>query len=154
MNRPIFAPLVLAAIALPAFADEGGYVRPVDHAATQAECSACHIAYPAGFLPARSWMTIMSSLDNHFGENAAIDDTSRADIEAYLVANAADAEGRASGILRNVAPEATPLRITELPWFVRAHSNEVSPQMKQKAGSMANCTACHRGAAQGRFGDD
>ncbi|MGB5559688.1 MAG: diheme cytochrome c [Paracoccaceae bacterium] len=129
-------------------------MRPIDHPTTQAECSACHTAYPAGFLPARSWKTIMATLDDHFGENAAVDEAMRAEIESYLVANAADAAGRSSGILRGVAPDTTPLRISELPWFIRKHSGEVSPQMKERAGSMANCTACHRGAAQGRFEDD
>ena len=152
--RSILFPLAVAISALPVFAGEGETMRPVDHPATEAECSACHMAYPAGFLPARSWTAIMATLDDHFGENAAADDATRADIEAYLVANAADSGGRTSGMMRSVAPDATPLRITELPWFVREHSDEVSPKMKQQAGSMANCNACHRGAAQGRFEDD
>ena len=154
MNRPILITLALAIIALPAFADEGEYMPPVDHPMTQAECSACHMAYPAGFLPARSWSAIMATLPDHFGENAAMDDATRGEIEAYLTANAADAGGRTPGMLRGVAPDATPLRISELPWFIREHSEEVSPQMKQRAGSMANCAACHRGAAQGSFEDD
>ena len=154
MTRTIVTPLALAFLALPALADEGKRMSPVNHAAAQAECSACHLAYPAGFLPARSWIAIMATLDDHFGENAAVDEATRAEIEAYLVTNAADATGRISGMLRGVAPDTTPLRISELPWFIRAHSEEVSPQMKQKAGSMANCTACHRAAAQGSFEDD
>lgn len=154
MNRSILAPLALAITALPGFADEGENMPPVDHPATQAECSACHMAYPAGFLPARSWSAIMATLDDHFGENAALDAATRTEIEAYLVANAADTGGRTSGMLRGVAPDATPLRISELLWFAREHRDEVSPQMQEKAGSMANCTACHRGAAQGSFEDD
>ncbi len=154
MTFRLLAPLALAIITLPAFADEGERMPPVAHAATEAECSACHMAYPAGFLPARSWTAIMASLDDHFGENAAVDDATRADIEAYLVANAADAGGRAPGLLRGTDPQTTPLRITELPWFVREHGREVSQQMLQRAGSMSNCTACHRGAAQGSFEDD
>lgn len=154
MKTQFLAPLALAIIAAPAFAGEGEYMPPVDHPMTVAECGACHMAYPAGFLPARSWVAIMATLDDHFGENAALDDASRAEIEAYLVANAADAGGWAPGLLRGVPPEATPLRISELPWFVREHREEVSPQMLRKAGSMANCTACHRAAQQGSFEDD
>lgn len=52
------------------------------------ECGACHIAYPAGFLPERSWKNIMGSLDNHFGENAELDTDTRTIITGYLVANA------------------------------------------------------------------
>ncbi|MGC9447652.1 diheme cytochrome c [Cereibacter johrii] len=117
---------------------------------TKEECSACHIAYPAAFLPARSWQALMSDLPNHFGEDASLDDRTRADIEAYLVANAADG-GRS---LRGVAETDTPLRISELPWFKREHSDEVTPRMMEKAKSMANCAACHTGAERGNFDDD
>lgn len=135
--------------AAPALADD--YIPPVAHEATLAECSACHMAYPPSLLPARSWQSIMGSLDNHFGENAGLDAATRAEIEAYLVASAGDAGGRR---FRGAAPEVTPLRITELPWFVREHAEEVSARMRERAGSMSNCTACHRGAERGYFEDD
>ncbi|PTE19413.1 cytochrome C [Cereibacter changlensis JA139] len=158
--------LALAALLLPltAFslaADEDGEeaereggraAMVVTHAATKAECSACHIAYPAGFLPVRSWRAIMTTLEDHFGEDASLDETTRADIEAYLVANAPDASGGRP--LRGVDPSATPLRITELAWFTREHSREVSQSMKDKAKSMSNCAACHSGAERGVFEDD
>ncbi|MGP3698020.1 diheme cytochrome c [Rhodobacter sp. NSM] len=118
--------------------------------ATKTECSACHLAYPAALLPARSWRALMADLPNHFGEDASLDDTTRAEIEAYLVANAADG-GRS---LRGVAATDTPLRISELPWFKREHSEEVTPRMLEKAKSMANCAACHTGAESGNFDDD
>ena len=137
-----------------AVADDNEYMPPVTHAVTQAECSACHLAYPPGFLPARSWTAIMSTLDDHFGENAQLDEPTRADIAAYLVANAADASGRRTMTPRNAAAGAVPLRITELPWFTREHRGEVSRQMRQRAKSMANCAACHHGAERGIFEDD
>ena len=34
----------------------------------QEECGACHFAYDARFLPARSWEKIMATLDKHFNE--------------------------------------------------------------------------------------
>ena len=37
------------------------------------ECGSCHMAYPPGLLPARSWTKVMSGLDNHFGDNAELD---------------------------------------------------------------------------------
>ncbi|MFD2174814.1 diheme cytochrome c [Rhodobacter lacus] len=116
-----------------------------------AECSACHMAFPPGFLPARSWQAMMADLGNHFGEDASLDTAPRDQIEAYLVANAADA---GNGRRRDPAPGLTPLRISGLPWFVHEHGREVSAARKAKAGSMSNCTACHRGAAQGYFEDD
>jgi len=41
------------------------------------ECAACHMAYPTGFLPERSWQKMMGSLDDHFGENAELDATTQ-----------------------------------------------------------------------------
>lgn len=125
----------------------------VTHAATKAECSACHIAYPAAFLPARSWRAIMTTLDNHFGENATLDEATRSDIETYLVANAAETANRGHP-LRGVAADATPLRISDLPWFTREHGREVSQAARDKARSMSNCASCHTGAATGNFDDD
>ena len=152
--------LCLAFAAAPVFADsdegeegEGGF-RAVTamNAATQTECGSCHIAYPPGFLPTRSWTAIMAGLDDHFGENATLDAATRTEIETFLTANAADAQGGWGR--RDPAPGATPLRISELPWFVREHGREVSDRMKAKAKSMSNCAACHQGAAQGIYEDD
>ncbi|MDH5218993.1 MAG: diheme cytochrome c, partial [Gammaproteobacteria bacterium] len=36
------------------------------------ECSACHMAYQPGLLPARSWEKMMDNLADHFGENAEL----------------------------------------------------------------------------------
>ncbi|WYK06442.1 hypothetical protein DWF04_022660 [Cereibacter sphaeroides f. sp. denitrificans] len=66
--------------------------------------------------------------------------------------NAADNAGDRA--LRGVATGDTPLRISELPWFKREHSDEVTPRMLEKAKSMANCASCHTGAERGNFDDD
>ncbi len=139
--------------ATPALADEGEYMQPVTHDATKAECSACHMAYPAGFLPQRSWSRIMTTLDDHYGENAMLDEQTRAEIETYLTQNAADASGRSSGLLRGVAAGDTPLWISKLPWFTSEHDGEVSRRSLAKAGSMSNCVSCHRDADRGVFED-
>lgn len=131
--------------------EEGGHrargAMVVTDTVTKTECSACHMAYPPALLPARSWRALMSDLPNHFGEDASLDDKTRADIEAYLVSSAPDA---AAGVTAGD----TPLRISELPWFKREHSDEVSPRMLEKAKSMSNCAACHTGAERGIFEDD
>jgi mono/diheme cytochrome c family protein len=150
---------VFAAGVLPgslAGAEEGGGVRPVNDKIVQTECSACHMAFPAGMLPVRSWQALMSGLDNHFGENAALDTETARRISDYLTANAADAGGRRSRFLRGVKAGDTPLRITETPWWTREHRGEVRPEAFKdpRIGSKANCIACHRGAAKGNFDDD
>ncbi|WP_101341634.1 diheme cytochrome c [Cereibacter azotoformans] len=150
-------PLTLTATLADDDGEEGAHegrraAMVVTDAATKTECSACHMAYPAALLPARSWRALMADLPNHFGEDASLDDRIRADIEAYLVANAADSAGGRA--LRGVGATDTPLRISELPWFKREHSDEVTPRMLEKARSMANCAACHTGAERGSFDDD
>ena len=37
------------------------------------ECSACHLAYPPGMLPAASWQRLLSGLPRHFGTDASLD---------------------------------------------------------------------------------
>lgn len=137
-------------------ADEGEYIRPVSDPVVMTECGACHMAFPAGLLPARSWQAVMADLGNHFGENAGLDEATTKHITDYLVANAADAGGKRSRMLRGVGADAIPLRITEMPWWVREHNGEVRPGAFEdpRVGSKANCVACHRGADKGYFEDD
>ena len=155
LRRPLAAALV-AALAAPVTADEDEYFPPVTDPLTREECSACHMAFPAGMLPARSWSALMGDLDNHFGENARLPEETAAQIEAWLTANAADAGGRRSGVLRGLSPSDTPRRISETPWWVREHEGEVreSAWSDPRIGSKANGVACHRAADRGIFEDD
>ena len=113
---------------------------------TQKECSTCHMAYPPEFLPARSWRKIMGNLANHFGENAALSETARADIEAYLIANAGDSPAAPDGpvFVNDIPADATPLRITDTPAWNRVHG-EVPDSFftSSKVKSKANCLGCH-----------
>ena len=156
-NRHAAAAVAALATALawsaPAAADSDEYFRPVTDETVKTECSACHMAYPAGMLPARSWRALMGDLSNHFGEDASLPEETRAAIEAWLTANAASDGSRIGRSMRDGDPV---LRISETPWWVRAHRGEVSPAAfdSPKVGSKANCSACHRGAEQGYFEDD
>ncbi len=120
---------------------------------TAAECSACHMAYQAGFLPARSWKKITMNLTDHFGEDASLDEPTRKAIEDYLVANAADANGRNPWWLRAIPAGTVPMRITKLPWFTGQHGSRTVNYAKSHSAiaTISNCTGCHRGAAQGYF---
>lgn len=135
---------------------EGQSFPPNSGNIVQKECSACHMAYPAGFLPARSWEAIMAGLKDHFGENATLDEATAKSITDFLTANAADADGRYSRVLRGLGPDDVPLRISETPWWKRRHEGEVRPSAfnDPRVGSKANCVACHRDADQGYYEDD
>jgi hypothetical protein len=113
----------------------------------QAECAACHIAYPPGMLPAQSWQQLMDHLSKHFATDASLDSATAQQISGWLQANAGT--GRRFG-------EAPPQqRISKSSWFVRQH-DEVGASVFKRAsvGSAANCAACHVHAADGNFNEN
>jgi len=124
----------------------------------QTECSACHFAYQPGFLPERSWVKIMGSLDDHFGENAKLDEPTRISIENYLRGHAADIlPNRFSrSFMRSIDADSTPMRISQTAYFHRKHREIPARMVKDnpKVRSFSNCASCHGGAAQGSFDED
>jgi hypothetical protein len=134
-------------------ADGKERVTPVTDPATLKRCADCHMVYPAEFLPERSWRALLEKLENHFGDDASVPEAERRQILAYLTANAGDRSG--SKQLKGLSAGVTPLRITELPRWVREHEKEVSaavwalPSVK----SRSNCPACHVNAHLGDFSE-
>ena len=145
-------------------ADEDGYwdrtrdVAAVENPIYKEECGSCHMAYPPGLLPGRSWEKIMTSVEDHFGENAELDSVSAAELTRYLVDNSADAGPnyhRSRKITRNLSNESTPLRITELVYFLHEHQ-EIPDRLiaaNPEVGSLSNCNACHQKAELGSFSE-
>ncbi|MDD3519002.1 MAG: diheme cytochrome c [Chromatiales bacterium] len=124
-----------------------------DHYAN--ECGACHIAYPPGLLPSRSWNRVMAGLEDHFGDDASLPPETAEIIAAYLDDNASDRAGSRIGakIGRSIGLSEAPLRISETAYFQRKH-DEVPQRMVRdnpKVKSFANCAACHRQAESGVF---
>lgn len=144
--------LGLAATA--ALADER--YAPINNPLVAAECGACHMAFQSVMLPKASWHRIMDGLDNHFGEDASLTPEKGAAIRAYLTANAADSGAWGNRFMRGLDKGAAPLRITELPYWLREHKGEVpaSAWTSAKVKSKANCVACHRDANRGLYDDD
>lgn len=146
-------PLLLAVLVVASLAahakyngeDRGKPVMPsATNAKTQAECSGCHMAYPAGLLPAASWKKVMAGLDKHFGTDASLPAADTKEITDYLVKHASN----------RWTANSAPLRITESEWFKTKHnSGEINPAVWQRESvkSPANCAACHQGAERGDF---
>ncbi len=138
-----FTLLVLLLEGSLASAHEGRLAVP-EHSAWKQECGSCHVAYPPQLLTAADWQRLMGSLDRHFGDNAALEPRISQEILAFLKRHAGSGKTHS-------APS---LRITETPWFRRAH-HEVSaaawthPVVK----TPANCAACHVRAAQGDWSE-
>ena len=147
MKNTLVMSAMIAAMALTP-ANSWSRDRVVKDELTKTECGACHMVFQPRFLPAVSWISIMSDLSNHFGEDASLDEESTAKIQAYLVDNARKNE------FKYIGDGTQPIRITDIRWFKRTHRYEVSKRARKRAGTMSNCTACHRGAERGYYEDD
>ncbi|MGE0623814.1 MAG: hypothetical protein AB7I04_08650 [Pseudomonadales bacterium] len=118
------------------------------------ECGACHLAYAPDLLPVESWHKVMAGLEDHFGDNAELDEETAAHIGAYLEANGLS-RGRSSKMSRLLRglPADPPLRITELPAFENLHY--MIPKELEVAeleeGFLSPCADCHKEAALGIY---
>ncbi len=106
------------------------------------------MVFPARMLPSRSWAAILSHMDDHFGEDAAIPQKDLDEIRAFLTSNAADspnASPRDRHFMSAILPGATPLRITHTPWWNQMHADFNFDGVKRSAvKSPANCLGCHK----------
>ena len=122
------------------------------------ECGSCHMAYPAGLLPARSWDKLMSGLEDHFGDNAELTAETHKVISDYLRDHSADHQpSRLSRkFSRGIDKNSTPERITDLAYFKHQH-DEIPPRLvtgNTKVNSFSQCNSCHKGASKGVFDED
>ncbi len=145
MKRTLILTALIAFVGAAVTVDES-QARRIKNKLVKSECGECHMAFQPSFLPAESWRIIMDDLENHFGDDASVDEKDAVAITNYLVKHAGRKRRRKKG--------QPPLRITKLRWFVREHNHEVSRRAKRRAGTMSNCTACHRGADKGYYDDD
>jgi len=136
-------------------------VKPVFNSNYQSSCGECHFAYFPGLLPGRSWKAIMApkALANHFGEDAELAEADRLNILNFLVTNAADDSHykRSVKIMRSLRDGSTPMRITDVPYIKRKHSEIPASLIKgnMKVRSLSNCTRCHTQAKdKGIFDSD
>jgi hypothetical protein len=134
-------------------------VVPMTDASYNKECGSCHFAYQPGFLPEGSWRKLMEAkaLADHFGENAELDEQTRAHILQLLVANSADKSShkRSKKVMGSLEGGATPLRITEVPYIKQKHEEVPEKLIKQaKVKSLSQCDKCHMEADKGNFDDD
>ena len=135
--------------------DKGGFAPAKDPTYLK-ECGSCHFAYLPGTLPARSWHAIMAKSNDHFGESLSLAPKLAAQIEQYLVANAADhSDYRGSAlILDRLEDNVTPMRIIYLPYIRQRHQvirKLLNDHPQNSLKGLSNCTDCHPRAATGLF---
>ena len=136
---------------------KGPDVAPVRDARYAKECGSCHMAYPPGLLPARSWQKLMGNLADHFGDNAELPAEDAAAITDYLAKNAADRSNyrRSVKIDDSLSARQTPLRITQVPYIAGKH-REIPARLvtgNPKVRSLSQCAACHTKAEAGSFSE-
>ncbi len=116
--------------------------------AFKAECGSCHLAFPPALLAADDWRQIMGRLDKHYGDNAALDEATRKQLEDFLAKNAGTGRRVARpAILADELP-----RLTFTDRFRKKHDEvPASTWQDQRVGSPAHCAACHTQAEQGSY---
>jgi hypothetical protein len=134
-------------------------VAPVTDPTYAEECSACHMAYQPGLLPAAAWQQVMTveGLGNHYGDDASLPDDLRRELAAYLQANAADGarRSRSRAFAVGTAGSGELPRITLSRYFRNEH-HEIADRLvtgNPEVGSFSNCNACHTGADEGVYNE-
>jgi hypothetical protein len=142
--KPLILTLLFA-MALPAFADR--MPLPADTPASfKRECGSCHMAYQPALLSAGDWRRLMAGLQDHFGTDAAVDAPQRQEIGSFLESHAGDAG--------KLGKAGEPPRISQTARFIRKHREVPATYWKDpRVKSAANCEACHKGAADGRYSE-
>jgi hypothetical protein len=142
MKTILFALFIL--ISLPATAE--GFRHQASYPADyKAECGSCHDPYPPGLLNKSDWGRIMQGLDKHFGSDASLDNKAASSIGAWLEQNSGQRASTGSN----------PPRFTTTAWFKRLHREVPANSWKDpRVKTPAYCTGCHKGAAQGRYGEN
>ncbi len=134
-------------------------VAPVQDQVYKDECSECHLDYPTGFLPEASWEKLLSAsaLEDHFGENAELDEETRLYILSYARANSADKSRykRSRKVMASLEEGAAPLRITEVLYIKEKHE-EIPENLitSTEVKSLSYCDRCHQKTSDGNYDND
>ena len=117
-----------------------------ENSAFYKECISCHTLFPPFLLPSKSWVSMMDTLENHFGDDASLDAQTVESIKAFLVKNSAESSTKESSlrILASLEKEKTYLAITETPFWKNRHKKIDKAIFSQAdIGKPSNCKACH-----------
>ncbi|MDH3342682.1 MAG: diheme cytochrome c [Gammaproteobacteria bacterium] len=132
-------------------------VVPVNNQVYRDECGSCHFAFQPGLLPEKSWRKMMSTLEDHFGDNAELGAETQKQLVDYLVANSADKSNykRSTRIMGSLKQGEVPLRISDTLYFKRKHDEIPLRYVKDNkdVGSYSKCEACHTRADAGSYNE-
>ncbi len=128
---------------------------PDEHPLFAKECGSCHTLYPPTLLPRRSWELLMADLENHFGDDASLEETERLSILEYLTTHSAETSQQEMSfkMLQSIGNNAI-IAMTQTPFWKRRH-HDIPDDVFARASikSRANCKACHGDVEQGTIED-
>ena len=139
-----FLALALAIAALTDGALAAGFFHSVKEPVVVKECGACHMVYPPGLLPARSWAKIIGNLGNHYGDDATLPAATEAKILDFYTQNAGDSGAGNGWFMRGVKASVTPERITKMPFWRGIHGRfPLTAFARPAVKKVGNCVGCH-----------
>lgn len=120
------------------------------------ECGSCHTLYPPSLLPAKSWEKIMQNLDDHFGDDASVDEKTNQSILSYLVKNSAETSTTEASLkfLNSIKNEDI-IAMSQTSFWKKTHK-EIPKEIfdNPKIKSPSNCKACHSDVEKGFIEDE
>ncbi|TLD85161.1 cytochrome B [Helicobacter sp. MIT 11-5569] len=116
------------------------------------ECGSCHIAYASYLLPKSSWDSMMSDLENHFGEDASLEQESQEVIAKFLQQYSSDSVDTKFSSKIAKESDSNKIAITKYHYWEVAH-DKIKPALfeMEEIKSKANCQTCHKDAESGIF---
>lgn len=111
------------------------------------ECGSCHITYPPFLLPKNSWALMMKDLENHFGDDASIDEELNISILSFLEKNSSENSSHQAAvyILKSLKENNSTIAITKTPYWQKRHEKiDKDIFLSKDVKSKANCSACHQ----------
>lgn len=127
-----------------------------DNTLWRQECGDCHLAFHPTLLPARSWVKLLETQSDHFGEDLGLDKTTLDELRLFHTTNAAESRLTevANKTMRSVPVNETPLAITQTSYWKAKHRDIGETYWKNDGvKSPGNCAACHLDAKAGTFED-
>lgn len=120
------------------------------------ECASCHTLYPPNLLPKKSWELIMSDLENHFGDDASLDEELNKNILAFLLKNSAETSTMEnSWKFLNSIGDKDIITMSKTNYWEKTHE-DIPKEIfdNEKIKSKANCKACHTDIEKGLIEDE
>lgn len=120
------------------------------------ECASCHTLYPPHILPSASWVTMMGNLENHFGDDASLDEAQNRNILDFLVKNSAETSTQKVSVkVLDSIKNKDIIAITQSDFWKKKHKDIPKKVFAHRdVKSKANCKACHSDIEKGLIEND